>query len=369
MYRRVILNTIALFILDTLLIYVDGSKISGFYQLNWILNILYYILTAAVAFLWTAYILYYMLGSQNTNRTFYYITFIPLMFYILIILASPFSNIFFYIDPVTNTFHKGPLFFTQILITYGFFTFSSAVALASFFTKKLRPSYYHGYVAFFSFLFCPLLGGILHAIFPGVKIVWQGLTLGFLLVYIEVQFDQVSRDSLTGLNNRHAFDAKIQQIANEEALENDICNHIFMLDINFFKEINDKYGHPEGDMALIRTAAQLKRFLAKTNAFLCRYGGDEFAIISACSFEEAGKLRVTLYREFEALNNNDDCPYRISISVGYAPVVGSGMNAVQEALRLADQELYKEKEFMHKAIEQVNELIRTDNKEQITRLT
>ena len=156
---------------------------------------------------------------------------------------------------------------------------------------------------------------------------------------------------------------------NEEAFENDICNHIFMLDINFFKEINDKYGHPEGDMALIRTADQLKRFLAKTNAFLCRYGGDEFAIISACSFEEAGKLRVTLYREFEALNNNDDSPYRISISVGYAPVVGGGMNAVQEALRLADQELYKEKEFMHKAIEQVNELIRRDNKEQITRLT
>ena len=143
------------------------------------------------------------------------------------------------------------------------------------------------------------MGGLLHAVFPEAKIVWQGLTLAFLLVYIEVQFDQVSRDSLTGLNNRHAFDAKINQIAQSEEYDEEVHNHIFMLDINYFKEINDKYGHPEGDIALIRTANYLKKLLGNTNSFLCRYGGDEFAIIHYCSCEEAGKLRLHLYQGFE----------------------------------------------------------------------
>ena len=357
MYWRVIVITIALFIVDTLLIYIDGSQIPVFYTLNWILNILYYILTSAIAFLWIDYILYYMLGSQNTNRTFYYVSSIPLMFYILVTLSSPFSQLLFYIDPHTNTFQKGDLFFIQSVITYGFFTFSSAVALASFFTKKLRPPYYHGYVTFFSFLLCPLMGGLLHAFFPGAKIVWQGLTLAFLLVYIEVQFDQVSRDSLTGLNNRHAFDAKINQIAQSEEYDEEVHNHIFMLDINYFKEINDKYGHPEGDIALIRTANYLKKLLGNTNSFLCRYGGDEFAIINYCSCEEAGKLRLDLYQEFEKLNKNNEYPYHISLSVGYAPIVGTGESAVEEAVKKADEELYKEKEFMHKGIEQLNQLL------------
>lgn len=360
MYLRVIVTTIGLFIIDTLLIFVDGSKAPGFYELNWGLNVLYYIVTGVIAFLWTDYILYYMMGSHNVNRTFYYISFIPMMFYILVTLSSPFSNLLFYIDPATNTFQKGKMFPLQSAITYGFFTFSSAVALASFFTKKLQPSYYHGYVTFFSFLFCPLMGGILHAFFPSVRVVWQLLTLAFLLVYIEVQFDQISRDSLTGLNNRHAFDAKVKQIALESEDEEAIQNHVFMLDINFFKEINDKYGHPEGDNALIITANLLKKVLGSTNSFLCRYGGDEFAIIYTCSIEEAGKLRVTLYREFEFLNNRNEVPYRITVSVGYAPVIGSGIFAVQRAIKKADEELYKEKDFMHKAIEQLNELIRSD---------
>ena len=51
-------------------------------------------------------------------------------------------------------------------------------------------------------------------------------------------------------------------------------------------------------------------------------------------------------------------PYRISISVGYAPVVGNGKNAAQNALKKADDELYSEKEFMHQALSQVDALIR-----------
>ena len=64
----------------------------------------------------------------------------------------------------------------------------------------------------------------------------------------------------------------------------------------------------------------------------------------------------SVYISIRDLKNNE-YPYHISLSVGYAPIVGTGESAVEEAVKKADEELYKEKEFMHKGIEQLNQLL------------
>ena len=131
-----------------------------------------------------------------------------------------------------------------------------------------------------------------------------------------------------------------------------------MIDINFFKKINDKYGHLEGDSALIKTADLLKKVLVQSNAFLCRYGGDEFAIIYNCTNEQAGDVRIKIYKEFEKEFQNSERPYRLSVSVGYAPINGKSKTDIAAAEKAADKNLYNEKAAMHLALEEVSDYMK-----------
>ncbi len=84
-------------------------------------------------------------------------------------------------------------------------------------------------------------------------------------------------DPLTGLLNRRSFD----RIVNKELAmmeRNDYESCLIMLDIDFFKHINDIYGHPAGDSVLIQISNLLKKSLRKYDA-LCRLGGEEFLIL------------------------------------------------------------------------------------------
>lgn len=350
MFQRVIRTTTALLFLDSILIFTNGKPGDFIYFLNWGLNCIYLILNAVVAFLWTSYLLYYLRGIKKSNILVSRILSIPVVAYSFLVVLSPYNKQIFYIDEMNN-FCKGSYYSLQLVVTYGFFTTSSVAAFVSLFCKKNRPSYYHRYVIFFAFVFFPFLGGVLHLVFPDFKSVWQTLSLGLLLLYVEFQFDLISKDALTGLNNRRAFDFKLAHLLNEQNDNDSVKLHIFMIDINFFKKINDKYGHLEGDNALIKTAVLLKSVLAKSNAFLCRYGGDEFAILYNCTKEQAGDVRIKIYQEFEKYYRQGENPYRLSVSVGYAPINGKNEDDIIAAEKTADVNLYIEKSAMHLALE------------------
>ena len=350
-FRRVLISETILLCLDTILFLINGKPGVLLNHLNWHINCIYLFLNGLVAYFWLSYVCYYIHGNKKFDSIIQKIFLIPLGLFLLIVLITPFTKSIFYIDE-NNSFKEGPLYFLQAIITYGFFTYASFVALFSLFKKKETSESFHRYVIAFSFLLFPLSGGILHFIFPEIKVVWQALSLGILLVYIEFQFDLISRDALTSLNNRRAFNVKISQLAESDILEKDSSLYIFMIDVNFFKQINDKYGHPEGDAALVKTAEILKEVLGNSNAFLCRYGGDEFAILRTCTNEEAGSLRIQLYQAFENEYKKGKKDYRLSVSIGYAPIKGNSKNAITSALKLADSYLYNEKDAMHLALEE-----------------
>ena len=94
--------------------------------------------------------------------------------------------------------------------------------------------------------------------------------------------------------------------------------HFLMIDLDDFKQINDTYGHVEGDRALIRIAGVLKKTLAGHAGILARYGGDEFCIAGEMLREETEQLIKNLYENLEKANKQADCPYDIGMSVGCA---------------------------------------------------
>lgn len=88
---------------------------------------------------------------------------------------------------------------------------------------------------------------------------------------------EITRDALTGLYNRRAYDDKIGEIL-AHVKRYGIKASLIICDIDFFKKINDAFGHKVGDLALRKLASLLRERL-RTNDFVARYGGEEFAIV------------------------------------------------------------------------------------------
>ena len=153
-------------------------------------------------------------------------------------------------------------------------------------------------------------------------------------------------DSLVNLPNRSALDAEALKIFNQ-ACSNKSNFAIEMLDIDYFKQLNDTYGHQTGDKALITLANCLKK-IQQDNVFVSRYGGDEFCILYYnLSVEEIKHISESLYKEIEKAkfpNNNSKVSQYLTISQGIFVKIPSENDNVWDYLKKADNALYEIKE-------------------------
>jgi len=151
------------------------------------------------------------------------------------------------------------------------------------------------------------------------------------------------RDGLTGLYNRKFFDEQItQEIL--RARRYGWLLALAMIDVDHFKSINDNHGHPVGDAVLRTLAARLQGML-RTSDTLCRYGGEEFALILPhISQENSRFLLDRLRKAVEGLDVEleDGTSVRVTVSVGIAQLE-DGMTA-GEMVRRADETLYVSKQ-------------------------
>ena len=151
------------------------------------------------------------------------------------------------------------------------------------------------------------------------------------------------RDQLTGLFNHREF----YRLLGEELARSRRYSHplaLLMLDIDYFKRVNDTYGHPAGDQAL-RRLPELIRSQLRVNDLPCRYGGEEFGLIlpetgPEQALEVAERIRATVARE--PIDLPDGGRLRISVSIG---VAGAPRNGVDEErlVAAADLALYEAK--------------------------
>ena len=147
-------------------------------------------------------------------------------------------------------------------------------------------------------------------------------------------------DPLTGLMNRKAFFESCSSVLRELPQEEDPW-HFLMVDLDWFKEINDTHGHPAGDRALQECARCLREAFGQDQVVLGRVGGDEFAALlySPMAREE---LEVSLHRFYEAIHKHGwPDGRRLSCSMGVLRV--EDLRPVEELYRSADQLLYQAK--------------------------
>lgn len=173
----------------------------------------------------------------------------------------------------------------------------------------------------------------------------MGITAGLFIFYSRFLDNQITKDRLTGINNRYALDAHIvdKTQSYSAVVHGGKSLYLVLMDVNRFKLINDRFGHMEGDKTLCLVSKMLKQIGKKysTSLFLSRFGGDEFAAVYEAKSESE---LVALCEEIKdtVSSAGRHLAYPLSLSVGYAKYQGKEMS-IEALYALADAELYKDK--------------------------
>jgi diguanylate cyclase (GGDEF)-like protein len=150
------------------------------------------------------------------------------------------------------------------------------------------------------------------------------------------------RDELTGLYNRRGFlTLGEQQLKTAHRLENSVL--LIFADLDHMKWINDKFGHYEGDRALIKTTEILKEVFRESD-IIARIGGDEFVVLAMETHDtNEDMITIRLNEKLDAYNAGAPRRYMISLSIGVANYDPKNPCSIEELLTRADTSMYKQK--------------------------
>jgi diguanylate cyclase (GGDEF)-like protein len=148
-------------------------------------------------------------------------------------------------------------------------------------------------------------------------------------------------DDLTGLYNRRGFFALASQQL-KVARRSDRCALLFFADVNGLKQINDHFGHSEGDLAITRTA-EILRETFRDSDIVARLGGDEFAVLANEASSDSQKDIWDRLKENLSAEGSHDPRYSLSLSIGVARFDPRSSITLGELLEYADQAMYEAK--------------------------
>ena len=153
-------------------------------------------------------------------------------------------------------------------------------------------------------------------------------------------------DSLTGLANRRHLDSVLQNEI-KRMKRNKTSLSLLMLDVDFFKQYNDMYGHQEGDSCLKQLSTILEQCTQRPADLAARYGGEEFILL----LPEADKKGIHTIAELVMKNitlqniehKGSTVAQYVTVSIGVATVQAPDINTPEEIIKIADERLYKAK--------------------------
>lgn len=153
-------------------------------------------------------------------------------------------------------------------------------------------------------------------------------------------------DALTGISNRR----KLDKVLHDELAANRRENKqllVAMLDVDYFKQFNDHYGHGAGDIALKKIASLFREVLNRPRDFIARYGGEEFTIVLPDCNEQGANLVlnniVNALAAKEIVHEYSATAKYLTMSVGAVLVNGENSSNTQQILDIADRLLYQAK--------------------------
>ncbi len=328
------LSILIILILETLTCIINKRPELWLIPISTIFHMLILIFSPVASFAWFYFNKRFILEDSNISSLSKLLFFSPIIINAVLVFLSPVNHTIFYIDEA-NVYHRGPYIGFVSLLTY-FYMFAALVLIIKSRKKLLKRE-------FFSLcLICivPSIGSAVQVLFYGPLFIWSCTAFTLVIEYIFLQEKMVQIDGLTGAWTRNSFNYYINQRIYKDS---EYKFGIIYFDVDGLKNINDRFGHSEGDDILITAVEIVKNNIGKDD-IIARLGGDEFAVIvnNPSSQEDLDEIIRRIKYDINSWNKRSEKNFMLSCSFGSDIYKPDFLN-IDNFIRHVDMLMYNEK--------------------------
>ena len=347
-YLGSLINIISCIVMDSIWFMVEKGYWNISVEYKYVIYSIYFV--SFTVFGYGAYLCVDYLGNAHANSRVeaHYIAFGFIPMHIALTVLNYYFGFLFRVDAVDG-YSRGPLFIMQyvFLLAYTFIAWGRIIGCM---TKGETEMEKEKYIAILCFPLLPMIALAVQMYRPELPLISISITAAALILYFDLAQNVISLDPMTGLNNKKQFKAVLRRKMAESDKNTDL--YVLMIDIDKFKQINDTYGHIEGDKAIIRTASALRTASVGTTrrTTLSRFGGDEFVVLLEYEKDKRDEAQDEI-RQFSSKVKqsilsqgiNACVPYDMHVSIGVA-MFNETMKNADDVICAADSDLYVKKQ-------------------------
>ena len=314
---------------------MDGRQFAGAVQINQFLNSILYISNVGMAFMWCIYVDLRLYRNKERAMKKAKILGIPVILSSVVLIFNVKYHFIFKIDR-NNVYSRTSLGNFYYVILLGYLIYS--IGIRNGYYKKYGKSKFFPIYMFLA----PIIAGVTaQFLFYGISVAWCSVALGLVGIYMSLQNELSYIDPLTKLYNRNYLDHVLKTMSRRNSSTGGL-----MIDLDYFKSINDIYGHAVGDDALVDSANIIRKVSAEMKAIPIRFAGDEFIVLAMNTDKsEIGDIEENIRNELHSFNEYSDRKYSLSFSIG-SSIYSKGCT-VDEFLKEMDKNMYDEKKTKH----------------------
>ena len=339
-----IIAEMVFFVSDTLFVLVNEGVLPGGKPVMMACKEVYFLATAAMCFFWFIYFEYLRETRFVKRRRYVLYSTSILWLMVIALLANLFNHSLFYIDE-SGVYRRGPFFILTYILSYSYVLIAFIRVMINL-KRDTEATNKDLLIRLAFFPLFPAISGVLQFIYPRLPIACAAISITTLYLYLTWVDQLISLDPLTGLNNRKQLTHTFNNLSKSHEDQDKI--RLYLIDVNHFKQINDTYGHLQGDNALKIIAEALKAACKGANrgTVIARYGGDEFVIlVSENNNDETIDLKERIKEKLKELSEKKSVPFELTVSVGSA--CSDNGDSLKDLILKADKAMYMEKKKYH----------------------
>ena len=339
-----IIAEMVFFVSDTLFVLVNEGVLPGGKPVMMACKEVYFLATAAMCFFWFIYFEYLRETRFVKRRRYVLYSTSILWLMVIALLANLFNHSLFYIDE-SGVYRRGPFFILTYILSYSYVLIAFIRVMINL-KRDTEATNKDLLIRLAFFPLFPGISGVQQFIYPRLPIACATISITTLYLYLTWVDQLISLDPLTGLNNRKQLTHTFNNLSKSHEDQDKI--RLYLIDVNHFKQINDTYGHLQGDNALKIIAEALKAACKGANrgTVIARYGGDEFVIlVSENNNDETIDLKERIKEKLKELSEKKSVPFELTVSVGSA--CSDNGDSLKDLILKADKAMYMEKKKYH----------------------
>ena len=325
-------------VLEMITFVIDGRWFPGFLLAAKLSNTGLYIASCSLSLIWCLYTDFHLYHSKERLKTRFAPLIVVTIAGLLVIIGNLFGEYLFAFDE-NHCYYRKPL-------SYVFFAIPIVYSLISVIDAYLYRKRRQKLILFpmWSFLGPFFFGLALQTLIYGISLAWCCAAIGMSTLYMTLLHQLIYQDPLTELFNRYY----LNYILASSGWNNGRKRSGIMIDIDYFKTINDTCGHSAGDQALVDTACLIQEN-TPSDSIAIRFAGDEFIVLlTAESNDQIREVEEKLQSAVDVFNRTQGRPYHLSFSMGHS-IFDPGKNTADDFLNKMDETMYENKRARHRS--------------------